>query len=213
MSQILKADASAVKEAVAVLRRGGVIIFPTETVYGIGADIRQPTAIEKIFAIKRRPPDLRLLVHCADEGQLAMVVKEIPETARRLIAAFLPGPLALILERSAAVPDIAVAGGRTVGVRIVAQPVFRAIASELGAPLAGTSANLSGQPATNNFAAIDPEIVQRCDLAIDAGRCGTGAPSTIVDLTVQPPAILRTGPIRPEQLAALLGKLNTGIQP
>ncbi|MGB9742363.1 MAG: L-threonylcarbamoyladenylate synthase [candidate division WOR-3 bacterium] len=203
--RILPAEEGVVSEAVAVLRSGGVIIFPTETVYGIGADIRQPTAIEKIFVLKQRPLNLRLLVHCADEQQLKFVAREVPESARRLIAAFLPGPLAIILKRSAIVPDIVTAGGETVGIRIVANPVFQAIARRLGAPLAGTSANPSGQPATNNFALIAPEIVQGCDLAIDAGNCGSGIPSTIVDLTCQPPAIHRTGEIGIEQVQAVLG--------
>lgn len=204
MALILKPDPEAVIRAVEVLRNGGVIIFPTETVYGIGADLRQPQAIERIYAIKERPRDLRLLIHCADVSQARGVVRELPEPAGRLIDAFLPGPLALILYRSPLVPDIVTAGGETVGIRIVDNPYFAAIARTLGAPLAGTSANLSGAPPTNDFRAIDPEIIRRCDLALDAGVAGSGRPSTIVDLTRDPPVILRAGEIDPAQVQALL---------
>ncbi len=204
MTLILKPNPAAIVRAADVLRNGGVIIFPTETVYGIGADLRQPKAIERIYAIKGRPWDLRLLVHCADESQVKEVVREIPEPAARLINAFLPGPLALILYRSAAVPDIVTAGGATVGIRIVNNPHFAAIAHKLGAPLAGTSANLSGAQPTNNFRAIDPKIIDHCDLALDAGVAGSGRPSTIVDLTRNPPVIVRTGEIDPAQLQAVL---------
>ncbi|MCX7731702.1 MAG: L-threonylcarbamoyladenylate synthase [candidate division WOR-3 bacterium] len=204
MALILKPDPEAIIRAVEVLRNGGVIIFPTETVYGIGADLRQPQAIERIYAIKGRSLDLRLLVHCADESQVKGVVREIPEPAGRLIDAFLPGPLALILYRSPLVPDIVTAGGETVGIRIVDNPYFAAIARTLGAPLAGTSANLSGAPPTNEFRAIDPEIIARCDLALDAGVAGSGRPSTIIDLTRDPPVILRAGEIDPAQLQAVL---------
>ncbi|MEO0009585.1 MAG: L-threonylcarbamoyladenylate synthase [candidate division WOR-3 bacterium] len=204
MALILKPDAAAILRAVEVLKDGGVIIFPTETVYGIGADIRQPRAIERIFRIKQRPPDLRLLVHCADQFQAALVVREIPAPAARLIDTFLPGPLALILYRSGAVPDIVTAGGETVGIRIVNNPVFSTIARTLGAPLAGTSANRSGAQPTNDFRAIDPKIIDHCDLALDAGVAGSGRPSTIVDLTRNPPVIVRAGEIDPAKLQAVL---------
>ncbi len=204
MALILKPDSEAIGRAVEVLRNGGVIIFPTETVYGIGADLRQPQAIKRIYAIKERSQDLRLLVHCADVLQARSVVRELPEPAQRLIDAILPGPLALILYRSPLVPDIVTAGGETVGIRIVNNPVFSTIARTLGAPLAGTSANLSGAPPTNDFRAIDREIIERCDLALDAGVAGSGRPSTIIDLTRDPPVILRAGEIDPAQLQALL---------
>jgi|UniRef100_A0A7V3PTJ1 L-threonylcarbamoyladenylate synthase len=213
MARIIPANSPhTVDEAVAVLSHGGVIIFPTETVYGIGADLRQPGAIERIFAIKKRVPERRLLIHCADEVQLKMAVREIPEQARALITAFLPGPLALILERSVAVPDIVTAGGKTVGVRIVASPLFYAICTRLGAPLAATSANLSGNAATNNFTAIERKIVELSDLSIDAGISGSGIPSTIVDLTTTPPVIRRQGEISKTQVQAVLNKFNTDIQ-
>lgn len=204
MALILKPDPEAIVKAVEVLKDGGVIIFPTETVYGIGADLRQSRAVERIYAIKERSRDLRLLVHCADVSQARGVVRELQEPAQRLIDAFLPGPLALILYRSSAVPDIVTASGETVGIRIVNNPIFSAIARTLGAPLAGTSANLSGAQPTNDFRAIDREIIARCDLALDAGVAGSGKPSTIIDLTQKPPVILRVGEIDPAHIQELL---------
>lgn len=197
-----------------MLGGGGVVIFPTETVYGIGADIRQPRAIERIFALKHRPPDRRLLLHLGDKSQIKDVVRDIPTTAHPLISTFLPGPLAIILYRSPAVPDIVTAGGETVGIRIVAHEWFAAVSRNLGAPIAGTSANLSGNPPTNEFAQIPSEIIAGCDLAIDAGISGSGIPSTVVDLTQKTPVILRLGEIGYDRLNPILktAQINTGIQ-
>ncbi len=215
MARIVTADESGVEQAVMVLKKGGVVVFPTETVYGIGADIRKPEAIRRIFEIKARGFTQPLLVHCGDKTQLQMMVKDVPEWAEPLIARFLPGPLALIFFRSEAVPEIVSAGRETVGIRVVANEVFIRICEELGAPIAGTSANLSGEPATNDFGAIALEVIGKTDLAINSGISGSGCASTILDLTVKPLRIIRTGQIGKDEIERVLGEVvvNNDIQP
>lgn len=217
MTHIVPPEDRFLNLAVATLKKGGIIIFPTETVYGIGADFRQVKAIERIFSIKRRALSLPLLLHCTNIEQVKMVVREIPQRAELLIKMFLPGSLALILQRSEIVPDIITADTAKVGIRIVAQPFFTRIVRGLGVPLAGTSANLSGQPATNNFQDISRVLISQCDIAIDAKTSGSGRASTIVDLTVDPPCLLRKGEIGKDKIDAVIGtsvtELNTGTQP
>ncbi len=205
MARITAAGEEAVLQAVRTLKRGGLVIFPTETVYGIGADIRQPEAIKTIFAIKGRNFSQPLLIHCGNKSQLRMMVKEVPEWAEPLIDHFLPGPLALIFFRSEVVPDIVTASRETVGIRVVANGIFASICESLGAPLAGTSANKSGEPGTNDFAKIAPEVIGQVDLAINAGRSGSGRASTILDLTVEPPRIIRKGEIGKKEIERVLG--------
>lgn len=215
MARIIAVGKGAIEQAVTTLKNGGVVIFPTETVYGIGADIRQPEAIKRIFAIKGRGFNQPFLVHCGNKSQMRMMVKEVPVWAETLIARFLPGPLALIFFRSERVPAIVSAGRETVGIRVVANEIFARICEELGAPLAGTSANKSGEPATNEFAAIAPEVVAQAELAINAERSGSGRASTILDITVKPPRIIRKGEIGKEEMEKVLGEVvvNNGIQP
>lgn len=194
-----------VNRAVKTLLNGGVILFPTETVYGIGADIRCLQAIHRLFAIKGRPPGQPLLLHCSTLEQAVPFVKEIPKTAYDFAKKFLPGPLALIFYRSPLVPEIVSGGGVTVGIRVVKNPLFFEIADRLRSPIVGTSANLHHQPPTNEFHLISREIASAVDLAIDAGRVGTGNPSTVLDLTSHPPKILRAGDIKKAELESALG--------
>lgn len=194
-----------IDRAVQTLLKGGVIIFPTETVYGIGADIRSPEAVRRLSAIKERSARQPLLIHCGTFQQAALYVRGIPDVAWLLAKRFLPGPVALILSPSSNAPDFVTGDSGTVGIRVVNNPVFFEIVSRLGAPLAGTSANIHGQPATNDFNAISPEIVARVDLAIDAGKTGSGSASTIIDLTTHPPRLLREGDIKRQELEQTLG--------
>jgi L-threonylcarbamoyladenylate synthase len=202
--KIIPPEEKYIDSAVEALKKGGIIIFPTETVYGIGAEFRQVRSIERIFLIKRRPFTIPLLLHCANIEQMKMVVKELPHWAEPLTEMLLPGPLALILYRSEIVPDIITGKTNKVGVRIVAQPFFARVALKLASPLAGTSANFSGEPATNNFAEINKEILLQCDTAIDAGRSGSGRPSTILDLTTVPPRLLRQGEIGKDEIERVI---------
>ncbi len=195
MAQIISPQEHHLNLITDTLRNGGIIIFPTETVYGIGVDYRQISAVERLFRIKSRPFNMPFLLHCADITQVRMAVRELPAIAEKLFNQFLPGPLALILYRSKTVPDIITAGTEKAGIRVVANEFFIRIAKELNVPLAGTSANISGEPATNNFAQISSLIINQCDIAIDAGITGSGKPSTIIDLTSSPPRLIRQGEI------------------
>lgn len=195
LSKVLPPTEETIRIAVELLQQGEVIIFPTETVYGIGASIEKTSAIEKIFQIKGRSFNQPLLVHCGSINQLPSLVREVPPWAKLLIERFWPGPLALVFFRSPMVPDIVTAGKETVGIRMVNNPIFTQISQGLNAPLAGTSANFSKEPPTNNFSLIPPELLSRVALGIDAGITGDGRPSTIVDCTVFPPRLLREGAI------------------
>lgn len=203
--KIVPTDETGLLAAVSVLKQGGVIAFPTETVYGIGADIRQPEAVHRLFLIKGRSFRQPLLLHCASFEQALPFVCNVPQTARLIAEKFLPGPIALILFRSALVPDIITSGGETVGIRVVDHPAFTRIAALLGAPLAGTSANLSGEPATNDFSRISPVVLNQVNLAVNAGISGSGIASTLIDLTVSPPRLLRTGKIGKMEIEKTLG--------
>ncbi|MCL6466532.1 MAG: threonylcarbamoyl-AMP synthase [candidate division WOR-3 bacterium] len=208
MAEIVKlplTDFAVLDHAVNTLLNGGVVLFPTETVYGIGADIRCPAAIQRLYEIKKRPYQQSCLIHCSTLDQATPYVKRIPAFAHLLAQKFLPGPLALILLSSSKTPAIVSAGTNTVGIRVVNNPVFREIVFRLGAPLVGTSANRHGQPATNDFNALDPEIITQVDIAIDAGKIGSGNPSTIIDLTTSQPRLLREGDIKKQELEQTLG--------
>lgn len=194
-----------IDRAVKTLLKGGVLLFPTETVYGIGADIRSPEAVRRLSAIKERPARQPLLIHCNAIEQAASYIQRIPDITWLLAKMYLPGPLALILPSSSNAPDFVTGDSGTVGIRVVNNPVFFEIVSRLGAPLAGTSANLHSQPATNDFSAISPEIISRVDFAIDAGKTGSGNASTILDLTKHPPRLLREGDIKRSELEQTLG--------
>ncbi|MEO0078888.1 MAG: L-threonylcarbamoyladenylate synthase [candidate division WOR-3 bacterium] len=185
-------DRNAIAQAAVVLKRSGVAVFPTETVYGLGADLRSAAGIERVFRIKRRPPDLPLMIHCANQMQARFYLAEWSERAEMLARVYWPGPLALVLRRSDVVPGI-VAGGKSVGIRVVADRVAQELIDELGAPIAGTSANRHGHPATSRFDRIEREVIDEVDVALDSGRCGEEVASTVLDLTVDPPRVVRAG--------------------
>jgi L-threonylcarbamoyladenylate synthase len=200
-------DSSAVRQAAEVARQGGIVVFPTETVYGLGANLSSDPAIERVRCIKRRSRDLPLLVHCTSEKQARQYAADWPEYARLLARAFWPGPLALVVHRSTAAPDSVCAGRDTVGLRVVATRVTQELIDLLGAPLAGTSANLHGQPAAGRFDELRPGIVAASDVALDVGQCGPGVASTVLDIAAKPPRILRSGAVAVEQLEQVL-RLN-----
>jgi len=205
MALILKPGPETTLLAAQALRAGAVIIFPTETVYGIGCDLRDEPAIRRLFAIKQRPPDMPLMAHCADWAQVTDWVQEIPDRARPLMARFWPGPLALVLKRGPNVPDTAVAGGRTIGIRLVANPVAAELIRHLGAPIAGTSANISSEPATADFRQLSPKLLAQVDIALDAGTAGLGQPSTVLDVTGDPPRLIRAGAVPVAEIEKILG--------
>jgi len=193
-----------IRQAAGLLRRGEVVVFPTETVYGLGADAFQPAALAKIFAAKGRPLNDPLIVHIAEERDLQELTAEIPQAARLLARAFWPGPLTLLLPRGPRVPHIVTAGLETVAVRLPAHPVARALIRALGSPVAAPSANrfMHVSPTTAAHALAD--LDGRVPLILDGGPSQVGVESTILDLLTWPPTILRPGGISLEQLQAVL---------
>jgi L-threonylcarbamoyladenylate synthase len=189
-----------------VLAAGGVVAFPTETVYGLGASVAHPEAIRRVFAIKGRPAGHPLIVHGADADVLDQYAGTITPDARRLAAAFWPGPLTLVVPRTASMPD-AVTGGRdTVGLRVPDQPLARAMLRALGAGVAAPSANLFGRTSPTTAQHVLEDLGGRVDLILDGGPCAVGVESTILDLSVAPATILRSGGISAEAIERILGR-------
>ncbi|MBK8248401.1 MAG: threonylcarbamoyl-AMP synthase [Gemmatimonadetes bacterium] len=200
-------DPAVVAEAAAVLRAGDVVAIPTETVYGLAANATDTAAVEKIFAAKGRPSWNPLIVHIADAGALDVVARNVPALARTLAAHFWPGPLTIVLPRSPAVPD-AVTGGRdTVGIRMPSHPVARAIIRAAGVPVAAPSANRFMEVSPTTAAHVLSGLGGRIPLVIDAGPTAVGIESTVIDLTVSPPMLLRPGAVTRDQLEPLTGRL------
>lgn len=191
--------------AVAALRNGAVIGLPTETVYGLAGDARNADALQRIFATKRRPADHPLIVHLADATQLDAWAREVPDSARRLAAAFWPGPLTLILKRAADVPDLVTGGQDTVGLRVPDHPVALALLAAFGDGLAAPSANRFGHVSPTTAQHVRDEFGDAVPLVLDGGPCRVGIESTIVDLSGASARILRPGQIRADAIAAVLG--------
>ena len=191
---------SAIAQAAALLRQGKLVAFPTETVYGLGADAINPDAVAAIFVAKGRPASDPLIVHIADLGQLASVVAETPPLALQLAERFWPGPLTLILPRAATIPLNVTAGGPTVGVRIPASLVAQKLLREAGVPVAAPSANRFMRTSPTTAAHVLADLDGRIDCVLDGGPCAVGVESTVLDLMTTPPRILRPGAVTLEEL-------------
>ncbi len=189
----------AIIRAAQLLRRGSVVGLPTDTVYGIGAHAFLPQAVARLYTIKRRPRDKAIPLLIAGLETLPRVAASVPGVAYRLAERFWPGALTLVLPRAPQLPDVITGGGDTVAVRVPDHPVTHALLAELGAPLATTSANISGRPAPATAQGVLSQLDGRIDLLLDGGDCPAGTASTVLDLTVSPPQVLRAGPL----LAAL----------
>ena len=196
------------QEAGAILRRGGLVAIPTETVYGLAANALDETAVKAIFAAKGRPVDNPLIVHIANRAQWSALVKTIPPEAERLAAAFWPGPLTIILKKSEKIPAVVSGGLDTVAVRMPSHIIARAIITEAGVPLAAPSANLSGKPSPTNADRVQEDLDGKIDLIIDAGDCSVGVESTVVSLAGKTPRLLRPGGVTPAMLEDVLGKIE-----
>jgi len=214
MPLVLKAEPpsyspEAITQAARILRDGGIAVFPTETVYGVGVDIRCAQAVRRVFALKHRELSLPLMAHCASPVQMLEYVADVPQWVQPLMGRFWPGPLALIFPSTDRVPSVVIGGGPAVGIRVVGHPVARDLIEELGAPIAGTSANLHGEPATARFTAINKSLLEQVDVALDAGLCGKDVASTVLDVTRSPPRVIRVGAISVQEIEAVVGRVAT----
>jgi L-threonylcarbamoyladenylate synthase len=190
--------------AVAWLQAGELVAFPTDTVYGVGAICWNEEAVARLYTAKLRSPDKAIPILLADAADLALVAADLPSAGNRLAEAFWPGPLTLVVSRTAAVSDAVTAGGDTVAVRIPNHELTRALIRAAGAPLATTSANISGGPSPVTAAEVAAQLGGRIAMILDGGRCPGGAASTVVDVTGPTPRIMRLGPITEADILAVL---------
>ena len=208
-TQILSAsDTEAFGHAVRLLRAGKVIAFPTDTVYGVGASGLNERAIEQLFVVKSRERGKAIPYLIGHIKDLQLVARDIPNTARLLAAKFWPGALTLVVPASPRVPKILIAGGDSVAVRMPNHPTTRALIDSLGAPLAATSANLSGGRDPGNAQEVFAQLKGRIPMILDGGATRANVPSTVVDVTVTPPKILRVGGISVEEIERIVGKVG-----
>jgi L-threonylcarbamoyladenylate synthase len=199
---------AALEEAAAIIRAGGLVAFPTETVYGLGADALASDAVARIYAAKGRPASDPVIAHLADAGDLERVAQQIPASAYALGGRFWPGPLTLVLPRNRNVPDNVTAGGPHLAVRVPDHAVALGLIRAAGTPIAAPSANLFARPSPTSAAHVLADLAGRIDLVLDGGPTRIGLESTIVDLTAHPPVILRPGGIPLEALRELLPDLQ-----
>jgi len=194
----------AIARAVALLRAGEVIAYPTETVYGLGADGLSEAAVRKVLEAKDRPAEKGIILAVADAGQVASLVTRLPPTAQRLIERFFPGPLTLVLPAAEVVPPSVRGPGETVAVRMPAHPVALALIRAFGRPITSTSANPSGAPPPRTAEEVLAWLGGRIPLILDAGATPGGVPSTVVDAASDPPRVLRAGAISEERVRRAL---------
>ncbi len=188
------------------IRAGEVIAFPTETVYGLGANLFNEAAIRKIFIAKGRPTDNPLIAHIADLSQLELIARNVPEAAQKFISAFFPGPLTIVLPKSEAVPMLATAGLETVGVRMPQHPVAQEFIKACGVPVAAPSANLSGRPSPTTWETVYADLDGRISCILKGDQTAVGLESTVVDCTGEVPVVLRAGALTLEQLRSVIAE-------
>lgn len=206
-------DRGALAEAAAILRAGGLVAFPTETVYGLGANALDAAAVRRIFAAKGRPSYNPLIAHVSDIAGARSLVSEWPPLAQALAERFWPGPLTLVLPKRATVPDEVTAGRDCVAVRVPAHPVARALLVAAGVPLAAPSANRFTELSPVTAAQVARSLGEGVDLILDGGRTDVGIESSVVDLSVSPPVLLRPGTITREEIEAITGPLGEVAEP
>lgn len=212
-TQIFKVDSdnidnTIIDKAADIIKSGGLVAFPTETVYGLGGDGLNPEASMKIYAAKGRPSDNPLILHISDISQLSTLVSEIPENAKRLASEFWPGPLTMILKKSNIVPKETSGGLDTVAIRFPENRVAQALITSSGTPIAAPSANTSGRPSPTRASHVEFDLSGKIDMIIDGGACEFGLESTIVDLSGEVPCLLRPGSITLEMLRDVLGRVD-----
>lgn len=203
-TMLCAANAAALERACALLRAGQVVAFPTETVYGLGADALNPDAVRAIFAAKERPADNPLIVHVARREQLEGLC-EVTDTAKKLMDAFWPGPLTLLLRKTDRVPDVTTAGLASVAVRCPNHSVAHQLLAQCGLPIAAPSANRSGRPSPTTARHVLEDMEGRIPLILDGGECQVGVESTVLDVTGEAPCVLRPGAITPAMVKQVVG--------
>lgn len=203
----IKSDIKDIEIAAEILRNGGIVAIPTETVYGLAADAFSGEAVKKIFEAKGRPQDNPLIVHISDFSQIYSIAREVPESAKKLAEKFWPGPLTIILPKRKEVPDETSGGLDTVAVRMPSHKVANKII-ELSCPLAAPSANISGFPSPTSFEHVEADMMGRADAVCDGGDCDVGVESTVITLATETPMLLRPGGVTLEELRSVLGEVD-----
>ncbi len=203
-------DKNLLKDAGDIIRRGGLVAFPTETVYGLGADAFNPEAVKSIFAAKGRPCDNPLIAHIATIGDVEMLVREFPQKAISLAQAFWGGPLTMIMKKRSSVPDVVTASLDTVAVRLPSHSVANALITESKTPIAAPSANISGKPSPTVAEHVICDMQGKIDMIIDGGKSMIGLESTVIDMTQDVPTILRPGGISLEEIREVIGDAEYG---
>lgn len=208
MSAISTVRTTDPKEAARLLIRGGVVAFPTETVYGLGAAIFDEAAIQRVFEAKGRPGDNPLIAHIGDVGQIGLLASELSGSAERLIGVFFPGPLTIVVKKTEAVPAIATAGLTTIGIRMPNSVLALAFLKECGTPVVAPSANISGRPSPTTWQAVLDDLDGRIDCILQGEPTEIGLESTVVDCSVEPPVLLRRGAVSIEALRSVIPEIR-----
>ena len=204
--RILGTSEEDIERAAEIIRQGGLVAFPTETVYGLGADALNPEAVGKVYAAKGRPSDNPMIVHISSKDDLTRLTFEITEDMKKLADVFWPGPLTMVVPARPVVPKVTTGGLDTVAVRMPSDLTAASLITASGVPIAAPSANLSGKPSPTTARHVIDDLDGRIDAIIEGGDCQVGIESTVVDMTGSVPAVLRPGIITQEQLSSALGK-------
>jgi L-threonylcarbamoyladenylate synthase len=201
-------DAEAIHQAAEIIRQGGIVAFPTETVYGLGADAYNPLAVARVFEVKRRPTFDPLIVHIASSAHLKKLVKDIPSGARKLTEKLWPGPLTVVLFKEEHIPDIVTAGLPTVALRMPSHPMALSLIKESKCPIAAPSANPFGYLSPTTAEHVRGQLADQVDLILDGGPCPVGVESTIVSFSENKPRLLRPGGVSLEEIESIIGKVE-----
>jgi len=200
----LEPDPQVIASAVNVIKTGGIVAFPTSGLYGLGADALNRLAVERVYRVKQRDFGKPILVLIKDTLDLKKVCTQVPELAIRMMAAFWPGRLTIIVEARPELPDVLTGGTGKIGIRVPLHPVARALVTALDSPITGTSANLSGKKGCSSVSDLNPGLAEGLDLVLDAGHLEGGIGSTVVDVTFDPPLVVREGAISKKRLSSVL---------
>ncbi|MEW5759262.1 MAG: L-threonylcarbamoyladenylate synthase [Candidatus Thermoplasmatota archaeon] len=208
MAKVLEYGAKALKECVAIIKDGGIFAFPTETVYGLGANAFNPKAVARIFEVKNRPSFDPIIVHIGEFSQVSLLCSSIDERCRDLMKRFWPGPLTIVLQKSKTVPDIVTAGLPTVAIRMPSHKIALEIIRAASTPIAAPSANPFGYLSPTTAEHVKEQIGEKVDLIIDGGKCPIGLESTVLELIGKTPTVLRLGAVPLEAIEEVVGKVK-----